>query len=173
MKPKIRYVININTAVVCFRTSATDENPIIFRKIDDDTANSILHNKVKASDVIEALMKHEASKDGFSWREYDRKRQAAEKLLNVSQREMVPVNDDAVNAEDGGDEGSEDVVSLKDLGLVGGDKKPSGKENTSAKKGNGSKGGKTTENNEPPEDKGGADAGDDGGKSAGVDGVNY
>lgn len=111
------FVLNINSCVVCPRTSATDENPIIFRRIDDETARMIDSGKVKASVVIEALEKKERSASDFNWKEYDKKRQAAEKALNVSQRDMIPVSDP--NAEDGrGKDDDADVVSLKDLDLV-------------------------------------------------------
>ena len=120
MAKQCQYVLNINSGTVTLRTPATDDNPVIFRKIDDETATMIVRGKIKAFDVVEAIEKHERNSPDFSWREYDKKRRAAEKLLNVSRREMTPVSDDPnENGDQGGQEGDEDVVSLKELGIAG------------------------------------------------------
>lgn len=117
---RANYVLNINSGTVCVRTMACDDHPMILRPIDDETALAILKGKVKASVVIEALTKAEMSAEGFNWREYDKKRRAAEEKFNVSKREMIPVSEEEHEASQKQDE---NIVSFKDLGLVDAEKK--------------------------------------------------
>lgn len=118
MQRKNRYVINIDNGTVNVRTSAHAENPLLFRPIDEETARAINDGGVKADDVIEAIERIERGKSDFSWKEYDRKRHAAEKLLNVSRREMVPEDTDPDMVQDN-DKADEATISLADLGLAG------------------------------------------------------
>lgn len=111
---RANYVLNINSGTVCVRTLACDDHPMILRPIDDETALAILKGKIKASVVIEALTKAEMSADGFDWREYDRKRRAAEERFNVSKREMIPVSEEEQEAAQKQDE---NIVSFTALGL--------------------------------------------------------
>ena len=118
MQRKNRYVINIDNGTVNVRTSAHAENPLLFRPIDEETARAINDGGVKAEDVIEAIERIERGKSDFRWKEYDRQRHAAEKLLNVSRREMVPENTDPDMVQDN-DKADEATISLADLGLAG------------------------------------------------------
>lgn len=118
MQRKNRYVINIDNGTVNVRTSAHAENPFLFRPIDEETARAINDGGVKAEDVIEAIERIERGKSDFSWKEYDRQRHAAEKLLNVSRREMVPEDTDPDMVQDN-DKADEATISLADLGLAG------------------------------------------------------
>lgn len=118
MQRKNRYVINIDNGTVNVRTSAHAENPFLFRPIDEETARAINDGGVKAEDVIEAIERIERGKSDFSWKEYDRQRHAAEKLLNVSRREMVPEDTDPDMVQDN-DKADETTISLADLGLAG------------------------------------------------------
>lgn len=118
MKIKNRYVINIDNGTVNVRTSAHAENPFLFRPIDEETARAINDGGVKADDVIEAIERIERGKSDFRWKEYDRQRHAAEKLLNVSRREMVPEDTDPDMVQDN-DKADEATISLADLGLAG------------------------------------------------------
>mgnify|MGYP004631840389 CR=1 FL=1 len=120
MNGRIAYVLNINSGAVCVQTSATAQNPIIFRRIDEETAQMIVRGQVKAEAVVEAIDRRERSAPDFSWREYDARRRAAEKALNVSRREMVPVSDDPNEAGETPAAEAQEVVSAKDLGLVAG-----------------------------------------------------
>lgn len=177
-----KYVLNINNCTVTPRTQFTDANPIIFRKIDDETATAIVRGKVRAIDVIEAIEKKERAAADFNWREYDAKRRAAEKQLNVSSREMIPVNDDQAGAgEGGGDTGSGDVITMKDLGMGGAPSgkggKPTNKPNRTNKPSgtqNGGTQGGEQKGNKPPEkpnDAAGAGGTDAGSGSAGGEGA--
>ena len=178
-----KYVLNINNCTVTPRTQFTDANPIIFRKIDDETATAIVRGKVRAIDVIEAIEKKERAAADFNWREYDAKRRAAEKQLNVSSREMIPVNDDQAGAgEGGGDAGSGDVITMKDLGMGGapsgkGGGKPTNKPNRTNKpsgtQNGGTQGGEQNGNKPPekPNDAAGAGGTDAGSGSAGGEGA--
>lgn len=118
MQRKNRYVINIDNGTVNVRTSAHAENSFLFRPIDEETARAINDGGVKAEDVIEAIERIERGKSDFSWKEYDRQRHAAEKLLNVSRREMVPEDTDPDMVQDN-DKADETTISLADLGLAG------------------------------------------------------
>lgn len=125
MKGELQLVLNINTGTVIPRTPATDENPIIFRRIDIETGRAINTGKVKASEIIEALEKRERNSPDFNWREYDKKRRSAEKLLNVSRRDMVPVADE--NGETTKDDNGAEVISMNDLLPNAGGKKKASK----------------------------------------------
>ena len=109
------HVININSGAICVRTSAADDHPMILRPIDFETVMAIRSREVPVKDVLEAIAKEEMSMDGFSWREYDAKRRAAEEKFNVSRREMIPVNDEDGKSEEKPDE---KVVSMKALGIA-------------------------------------------------------
>lgn len=126
MQRKNRYVINIDNGTVNVRTSAHAENPLLFRPIDEETARAINDGGVRAEDVIEAIEKIERGRPDFSWKEYDRQRHAAERLLNVSRREMVPEDTDPDMVQDN-DKADEDTISLADLGLAGKPKDGDGK----------------------------------------------
>lgn len=115
MGSKIRFVLNINSGTVSSRTSETDKNPIIFRMIDDATASAIVKKEVSVDVVIEAINRKEYGKPGFSWKEYEAKRRAAEDLLNVSQREMIPVTDDPKLKSEERQINPDDVVTLADI----------------------------------------------------------
>lgn len=110
------YVINITTGVVTGRTSATDRNPMIFRLIDDETARAIIDKKVTAWQIVGAIDKNDRSAKDFNFRDYNKRMAAAEKALNVSQRDMVPLQGDPSVAveEEKPDEG---VLTLSALGL--------------------------------------------------------
>ena len=135
------YVVNITTGSVTPRTAATDGNPMVFRLIDDETAMAIFDKKVTAWQICEAIDKNDRSAKEFNYREYNKRMQAAEKLLNVSQREMIPIQGDP-NAVVEEEKEDDNVLTLKELGL-GGDApeapKPSRKKPVAEK---------------PPEDKG-------------------
>ena len=118
MQRKNRYVINIDNGTVNVRTSAHAENPLLFRPIDEETARAVNDGGVRAEDVIEAIERIERGRPDFSWREYDRQRHAAERLLNVSRREMVPEDTDPDMVQDN-DKADEATISLADLGLAG------------------------------------------------------
>lgn len=122
MAHKTRYVINIDNGTVNVRTSAHAENQFMFRPIDEETAIAINSGKVKADDVIEAINRIERSKGDFNWKEYDRQRRAAEKLLNVSRREMIPDNTDPDMVQNN-EEADEKTLSLKELGIDVGESK--------------------------------------------------
>lgn len=113
------YVINITTGVVTGRTSATDRNPMIFRLIDDETARAIIDKKVTAWQIVGAIDKNDRSAKDFNFRYYNKRMAAAEKALNVSQRDMVPLQGDPSVAveEEKPDEG---VLTLSALGLSSG-----------------------------------------------------
>ena len=139
---RANYVINISTGSVTPRTSATDGNPMIFRLIDDETALAIFDKKVTAWAICEAIDKNDRSAKEFNYREYSKRMQAAEKLLNVSQREMIPIQGDPNTVVE---EEKEDanVLTLSGLGLGGGEdpkpevtetQKPSGKKKAAAEK---------------------------------------
>lgn len=144
---RANYVINISTGSVTPRTSATDGNPMIFRLIDDETALAIFDRKVTAWQICEAIDKNDRSAKEFNYREYSKRMQAAEKLLNVSQREMVPIQGDPNTVVEPEKEDT-DVLTLSGLGLAGGEapkseapkpdetetQKPSGKKKSSADK---------------------------------------
>lgn len=177
-----RFVLNINNATVTSRTSFTDANPIIFRKIDDETATAIVRGNVRAIDVIEAIEKKERAAADFNWRDYDARRRTAEKQLNVSSREMIPVSDDQAGAgEGGGDDGSGDVITMKDLGMGGAPSgkggKPTNKPNRTNKpsgtQNGGTQGGeqKGNKSHEKPNDAAGAGGADAGSGSAGGEGA--
>ena len=109
------YVINIESGVVMHRNPATNANSFIFRLIDDETARAVADKEITAAAVIEAITKADHSKEGFSWKEYDDRRRAAIKQLNMSERNMIPVNGDEANKNAGEDEKVEEVTTLADI----------------------------------------------------------
>lgn len=115
---RANYVVNITTGSVTPRTSATDGNPMVFRLIDDETAMAIFDKKVTAWQICEAIDKSDRSAKEFNYREYSKRMQAAEKLLNVSQREMVPIQGDP-NTVVEEEKDDDNVLTLKGLGLGG------------------------------------------------------
>ena len=124
---KARYVINMETGSHGFRTSETDALPLTFRLIDDKTCKALCRGEIKGKDVVEAIRKQMMSAEGFSWEEFDRRRQAEKQRMNVSQHDMVPVGESA--EKDAEPEQKEDVFSLESLGLGGKDpSKKSGKD---------------------------------------------
>ena len=90
---KARYVINMETGSHGFRTSETDALPLTFRLIDDKTCKALCRGEIKGKDVVEAIRKQMMSAEGFSWEEFDRRRQAEKQRMNVSQHDMVPVGE--------------------------------------------------------------------------------
>lgn len=88
---KARFVINLETGVVGFRTDETDKLPIIFKLIDDNTANAIVSGEVSRDKVISSIKGKFMSEPEFSWQDYDRQRQAAKAIMNISQRDMTIV----------------------------------------------------------------------------------
>ena len=121
MANKCRFVLNISNGVVCGRNSVTDSNPIIYRKIDDETATAIVRKQVSVTEVIDAIDMQDRSVEGFNWRKYDAERREAEKKLNVSRREMIPVSDEQQTNETAAAEEA-DVVTLEGLGVRKGGK---------------------------------------------------
>ena len=118
---KARFVFIMSSKTVGFRTSETDKYPLSYPLIDDETASAIDKGRVSGDAVAEAITKGIMSKPGFSWEDFDRRRQAEKKLLNVSQHDMRPVGDnEGENAEP---DKPEDVVSLASLGLGGSEPK--------------------------------------------------
>lgn len=127
---KTRYVINIDNGTVSVRTSAHAENPFMFRPIDRETATAIGEGRIKSADVIEAIEKIERNKPGFNWKEYDRRRHAAERILNVSRREMIPETNDPDMVLDN-EKADREEFSLSSLGLA---EKPKSDADEKAKK---------------------------------------
>lgn len=79
-----KYCINIETGTVEYCTDATAAIPVLFREIDDDTAKAIFDKTATVAEVIEAVKKDEL--ENSSWEDYDRRRQEARKMRNISIR---------------------------------------------------------------------------------------
>lgn len=109
---KTRYVLNTQTGVVLFRNAATDDNPFVFRLIDDETAAAINSREIDVRDVVEAVLKSDHEKDGFSYTAYDAQRKAAIKKLNMSERTMVPISEMPDKPEEKQDN-PDDVITLE------------------------------------------------------------
>ena len=169
-KKRARFVFNIETGLVGFRTNATDQLPVIFKLLDDETAAAIERGEVKVSDVQEAIMKAEMSRSGFSWKEYDKKRTKAKELLNMSQRDMVPVNEEQPSEEQAAEQ-NEEVLSLKDISSGEAEDAPKGKPNSkggkSGAKADKPNGEESAETKDAPKGKGGEEAGA-GGEGEGI-----
>ena len=127
---KARFVFIMGSKTVGHRTSETDKYPLSYPLIDDETASAIDKGKVSGDEVAEAITKGIMSKPGFNWEDFDKRRQAEKKLLNVSQHDMRPVGDNEVGAEP---DKPEDVVSLASLGLVASGTKAAAKKQAAAK----------------------------------------
>lgn len=113
---KARFVFIMGNKTVGFRTPETDKYPLSYPLIDDETASVIDKGLVSGDAVAEAITKGIMSKPGFNWEDFDKRRQAEKKLLNVSQHDMAVVGDKADNSTKGDE--PEDVVSLASLGLA-------------------------------------------------------
>jgi len=169
-KKRARFVFNIETGLVGFRTNSTDQLPVIFKLIDDETAAAIERGEVKVSDVQEAIMKAEMTKSGFSWREYDKERTKAKELLNMSQRDMAPVNEEQSSEEQVAEQ-NEEVLSLKDISSGEAEDAPKGKSSSkggkSGAKADKPNGEEPAETKDAPKGKGGEEAGA-GGEGEGI-----
>ena len=138
MSDKARFVFIMSSKTVGFRTTETDKYPLSYPLIDDLTAMAIDKGTVSGEAVAEAITKNIMSKPGFSWEDFDKRRQAEKKLLNVSQHDMTLVGDEDASEEA---DKPEDVVTLDTLGLGGGEpngataeaKPAAGKKATAAK----------------------------------------
>lgn len=118
---RAKFVVNVENETLLYRTDATDELPVIYRKIDDETAKAIIKNEITVKQVVDAIQNSEMRSPNFSWRDYDAKMRAAKKRLNVSEKNMTPVNETTqgvVNREDN----PSDVVKFADI--IGGEPAP-------------------------------------------------
>ena len=79
-----RFAINIDDGRVVYRTTATDALDVLYKKIDDETADAIIKGKIPAMVVVNAIMSHEYHLGTFNWKEYEKKR----KLLNMRQADV-------------------------------------------------------------------------------------
>lgn len=112
---KARFVFNRSNRTVGFRTSETDKLPNTYVLIDDATANAVVDGQITGDQLEDAIARNIMSKPGFSWEEYSRRRQAEDRLLNVSKYDMRPAGNGADASAD--PEKNDDVVSLAGLGL--------------------------------------------------------
>lgn len=110
---RANFVVNIETETLLYRTDETDKLPVIYRKIDDETAKAIISGEIAVKTVVDAIENAEMKSPTFNWREYDAKRRAAKKMLNVSEKNMVPVSEAPVNTRK--EDSPTEVVTLKDI----------------------------------------------------------
>lgn len=112
---KARFIFNMSNKTVGPRTSETDKYPLTYPLIDDETANAVVKGVVTGDAVAEAIRKGIMSKPGFNWEDFDKRRQAEKKLLNMSQHDMIPMSEkEGANAEP---DKPEEVATLASLGL--------------------------------------------------------
>ena len=115
MSSKAKYVINSNDGTVSWRTSETDKYPLTYPLIDDETAKAVDSGRISGMVVVEAIKKGIMSEPGFNWEEYDKRRQAEKRGLNVSQHDMIPIGDE--QEKEAESDKPEKVVTLASLGL--------------------------------------------------------
>lgn len=81
---KSNYAINIDDGRVVCRTVASDRLHALYRKISDDVAKAIFDGRVKAMDVVNAIMANERFSGVFDWKQFEREK----RLLNIRTQDV-------------------------------------------------------------------------------------